>query len=155
MRLTMRTNLAMRTLMTCAANPGRMLTKGDVARACNASEHHVAQVVHALGLSGYVATQRGRAGGLRLARAPETIRVGDVFRRFESAVPFAECFAGDANTCPLTAACRLREALAAALDAFYTALDRMTLADLVGCNDGLSRLLAMAPARTPACIRAV
>lgn len=155
MRLTMRTNLAMRTLMTCVANPGRMLTKGDIARACNASEHHVAQVVHALGQSGYVATQRGRAGGLRLARAPEAIRVGDVFRHFESSVPFAECFAGDANTCPLTAACRLREALAAALDAFYTALDRMTLADLVGCNDALGKLLAMAPARTPACIRAI
>ncbi|MCC6306769.1 MAG: Rrf2 family transcriptional regulator [Rhodobacteraceae bacterium] len=154
MRLTMRTNLAMRTLMACAANPGRMLTKGDIARACNASEHHVAQVVHALGQAGFVSPRRGRGGGLRLARTPEAIRVGDVVRHFESPVPFAECFAGDANTCPLTAACRLRDAFAAALDAFYTALDRVTLLDLVGGNVVLGRLLAVGPTRAPACVRA-
>lgn len=151
MRLTMRTNLAMRTLMTCAVNSGRTVTKGEIAAACNASPHHVAQVVHALGLLGFVATQRGRSGGLRLARPAETVRVGEVFRHFEAGVPFAECFDGAANTCPLAPACRLRDALAAALDAFYAALDRITLADLVRCNDALEGVLALTPPRRAAC----
>lgn len=145
MRLTMRTNLAMRIMMTCAVNAGRTVRKAEIAAACHASEHHVAQVVHALGQHGLLVTRRGRAGGVRLARPPEAIGVGEVFRRFEATVPFAECFEGGENRCPLTPACRLRDALHAALGAFYAALDRLTLADLAHGNDPLARLLALAP----------
>jgi Rrf2 family transcriptional regulator, nitric oxide-sensitive transcriptional repressor len=52
MRLTTRTNLAMRTLMFCAANPGRIVRKSEVATACNASENHLAQVIHLLARAG-------------------------------------------------------------------------------------------------------
>ncbi len=48
MRLTTRTNLAMRTLMFCAVNPGRIVRKHEVAEACGASENHLAQVIHLL-----------------------------------------------------------------------------------------------------------
>lgn len=144
MRLTTRTNLAMRTLMFCAANPGRIVRKHEVAETCNASENHLAQVIHLLAQRGYLRTVRGRAGGLMLARPPETITVGEVFRSFESALPFTECFAGDENTCPLSAACRLKCVLAEALDAFYAALDRATVADLVTGNAELTGLLRVA-----------
>ncbi|SEM83352.1 hypothetical protein SAMN05216227_100359 [Pseudorhodobacter antarcticus] len=36
MRLTLRTNLALRTLMFCAVNGGRTLRKREVAQACGA-----------------------------------------------------------------------------------------------------------------------
>ncbi|MFZ1338666.1 MAG: Rrf2 family transcriptional regulator, partial [Paracoccaceae bacterium] len=35
MRLTTRNNLAMRTLMFCAVNPGRIVRRQEVAAACN------------------------------------------------------------------------------------------------------------------------
>jgi len=44
MRLTMRTNLAMRTLMFCAVNPGRTVRKAEIASYCNASENHLGLV---------------------------------------------------------------------------------------------------------------
>lgn len=147
MRLTIRTNLAMRTLMFCAVNPGRTVRKSEIADLCNASENHLGVVVNMLGQAGYVATARGRHGGIRLARPAPEISVGEVFRLFESCVPFAECFAAADNHCPLSACCRLRLALADAVEAFYAALDRVTLADLVDGNDPLSALLSLDGAR--------
>jgi len=146
MRLTTRTNLAMRTLMFCGVNPDSVVTKGEIARACHAKETHIAQVVNLLSQKGYLKTTRGRGGGIVLARAPEEINVGEVIRAFEDTTAFAECFQGAENTCPLTPACRLRSALTVALGAFYGALDGLTLEDLVGGNDPLRALLSLEPA---------
>lgn len=148
MRLTIRTNLAMRTLMFCAVNNGRIVRKHDVAAACNASENHLAQVVNTLAQEGFIETQRGRAGGLRLARPMADISVGEVLRSFEGALPFAECFDPEANTCPLRDACLLRDALQQAVEAFYATLDRWSLADLVADNAALDRLLHLSGARS-------
>jgi Rrf2 family nitric oxide-sensitive transcriptional repressor len=144
MRLTMRTNLAMRTLMFCAVNEGRIVRKAEVAAACNASENHLAQVIHKLAQAGFVATVRGRSGGLQLSKQAAAISVGDVVRSFEAGVPFTECMdgaPGAAAQCPLAAVCRLKCAFAEALAAFYVSLDRLTLADMVRDNCGLDRLL--------------
>ena len=93
MRLTKQTSYAIRILMYCAANPDRLVTKAEIAEVCNASENHLAQVVHQLGQLGYLATHRGRKGGLELARAPAEIGIGEVFRALEAPMPVAECFA--------------------------------------------------------------
>lgn len=152
MRLTTRTNLAMRTLMFCAVNPGRIVRKHEIAEACNASENHLAQVVNTLAQRGFIETQRGRAGGLRLARPMEEIGVGEVLRAFEAVLPFAECFDLATNTCPLHEACLFREALLSALEAFYASMDRHSLADMVADNEALEHLLRQpGPARTPSC----
>ena len=144
MRLTTRTNLAMRTLMFCAANPDRIVRKREVAEACNASENHLAQVIHLLAQQGYLRTVRGRAGGLMLGRSPERITVGEIFRHFEAGLPFAECFAGDECHCPLVGSCRLKSALTEALAAFYGKLDAISVADLMRDNTDLNRLLKVA-----------
>lgn len=143
MRLTVRTNLAMRALMFCAVNSDRVVRKADIAESCNSSENHLGVVINMLGQTGFIETARGRNGGIRLKVAPEALSVGQVFRVFEANVPFAECFAGTDNHCPLTATCRLRGHLSVALEAFYTTLDKVTLADLVKDNSGLHSLLEL------------
>lgn len=145
MRLTTRTNLALRVLMTCGINHGEKLRTADIAERCNASVHHLLQVVHTLQENGFVETLRGRGGGLKLSRDSEEISIGEVFRIFESGTPFAECFSPEGNTCPLISACRLRNYITRALDAFYHELDMVTLQDLVRGNCGLRELLEMAP----------
>ncbi|MDM7931485.1 Rrf2 family transcriptional regulator [Tabrizicola sp.] len=143
MRLTTKTNLAARVLMACAVNDGLTLRSSEIAQTCNASLNHLLQVVNALQASGFVETIRGRNGGLRLARPADQISIGEVFRVFEASVPFAECFAPDTNTCPLSASCRLRGYVARAVEAFYHELDMVTLADLTKGNCGLAGLLAV------------
>ena len=98
MRLTIRTNLAARVLMYCAVNMGRTVRSADIAEACNASGNHMAQVIHQLQLNGFVATQRGRSGGLQLAMPPERISIGQGFRTFEAGGPLTPCLAPPAKS---------------------------------------------------------
>ena len=151
MRLTLRTNLAMRTLMHCAVRFPESLRTADVARACNASFHHVAQVVNKLESEGFLNTARGRGGGISLAMASDDISVGKVVRLFEGDMPFAECMNADRNTCPLTDTCRLRNYIARAVEAFYHELDMVTLSDLVKGNCGLEQLLGMSRSLAAEC----
>lgn len=134
MRVTKRTNIAMRLLMFCAARPGHLATKSEIARCCQISENHLAQVVNQLGQLGYLSTHRGRNGGFALARPAQEITVGEVFRRIEGELPLAECFRDTEPACPLQPFCRLRPTLAEAAQAFYRHLDGITLASLVSEN---------------------
>ena len=145
MRITKRTNIAIRALMFCAVNMDRRVTKHDIAEACNSSENHLGQIVNQLAQLGFLETTRGRGGGLTLARAPGQISLGEVFRLLEADVPVAECFADVDNTCPLTDACRVKEAIAAALDAFYSHMETITLDTLICDNHALETMLAMTP----------
>lgn len=142
MRLTTRTNLAMRALMFCAVNQDRTVRTSEVAERCNASENHLGQVINTLSHAGYVQTVRGRGGGLRLAQVPTMISVGQVMRMLEAATPFTECFHADGNTCPIVQVCKLKPVLSTALAAFYAELDKVTLEDLVAGNTGLEQLFA-------------
>lgn len=142
MRITKRSNIAMRVLMYCAANAEGLVTKSEIADRCNTSESHLAQVINKLARLGYLRTQRGRSGGVALARPAEQIVIGEVFRHLEAPVSAAECFADVDNTCPLVSACRLRVALAGAVQAFFARLDEITLDALVCDNPGLKALLA-------------
>ncbi|MFV0512952.1 MAG: RrF2 family transcriptional regulator [Jhaorihella sp.] len=141
MRITKRTNIAIRLLMYCAANQDRLVTKAEIADCCNISENHLAQVINQLGQLDYLRTQRGRNGGMSLARSADRIRVGHVFRHVEGSLPVNECFADTDNTCTLSASCRLKLALADAAQAFYAALDDITLDSLVCGNTDLMNIL--------------
>ena len=153
MRLTIRTNLAMRVLMTCAVNPGISITKSDIAEKCNASKNHLGQVIRQLGHLGYIRALRGRNGGMYLAMPANEIRVGAVFRIFEADLPFAECFDVKENNCPLIDSCWLRPALKTAVEAFYTSLDTLSLSDLVEGNQDLETILNMPVRQTPGGLR--
>lgn len=144
MRLTTRTNLALRALMYCGANEGRSVRTRDIATACGVSENHLVQVIHALGRQGFIVTQRGRSGGLRLARPMAEIAIGAVVRALEGGIPFVECLGpGDGTAdCPLRGICRLTCVLADAVEAFYRHLDAVSLADLVAGNHALRDQLA-------------
>ena len=130
--------------MFCAVNHGRVVRKHEVAEACNASENHLAQVIHKMAQAGFITTIRGRLGGLKLRREAATIRVGEVVRCFESTVPFTECMEHGGGNCPMAGCCRLKCAFADALVAFYASLDRLTLSDLVVDNTDLNKLLKVA-----------
>lgn len=142
MRITKRSNIAMRVLMFCAANPDRLVTKSEIAQRCNTSESHLAQVINRLAQLGYLHTQRGRAGGITLKRKALDIQIGEIFRSLEHYAPTKECFADVDNSCPLITACRLRFAISEAAEAFFAHLDGITLDALVCGNDALFAILS-------------
>jgi len=143
MRLTVHTDYALRTLLYLGLHGERLGSIRAIAQAYDISENHLTKVVHRLGRGGFVNTVRGRGGGIRLARPPAAIRIGDVVRRTEEDMALVECF-GSANTCRITAACRLRGAFDEALRAFLAVLDGYTLADLLGAPEMLADTLGLA-----------
>ncbi len=140
MRLNLQSDYALRLLMHLAANPDRLVRVRDVADRFRISQNHLMKVAFLLGKEGFIQTVRGRAGGLRLARKPESIRVGDVVRRMETGIPLVECFSAEPGGCLISGACRLKGVLQEALGAFLGVLDRYTLADLAA-NPKLRALL--------------
>ncbi len=140
MRLNLQSDYALRLLMHLAANPDRLVRVRDVADRFRISQNHLMKVAFLLGKEGLIQTVRGRAGGLRLARKPESIRVGDVVRRMETGIPLVECFSAEPGGCLISGACRLKGVLQEALGAFLGVLDRYTLADLAA-NPKLRALL--------------
>ncbi|MFL5287932.1 MAG: Rrf2 family transcriptional regulator [Rhodopila sp.] len=135
MRLTTFSDYTLRTLI-CLAVRGQS-TIADIARLYGISEAHLNKVIHQLGLAGDIETIRGRGGGIRLARPPETINVGTVVRRTED-LALVTCLEGGARL--IASCCMLQTALQEALAAFLTVLDRYTIADLIA-SPALVRLL--------------
>lgn len=139
MQLSLHTDYALRTLMTLATTSDR-LSVDAIARRHEISANHLAKVAQALQANGFVETVRGRSGGMRLARQPSDIVVGDVVRRFENLESFVGCLS-ESGTCAILGICGLTPALRGALDAFLAHLDGFTLADITDNGAALRQRL--------------
>lgn len=145
MRLTIYTDFSLRVLMFLALKGDGLATIAEVAKAYGISKNHLMKVTYQLGLAGYVETVRGKGGGMRLARRPQDIVIGEVVRHTEPDMALVPCFAPDDASCAILPSCALRGALSGARDAFLSALDEHTLADLVRPRAPLQKLLSFKP----------
>ncbi|PWK69019.1 iron-responsive transcriptional regulator RirA [Aminobacter sp. AP02] len=143
MRLTRQTNYAMRILMYCAANDGRLSRVPEIATAYTVSELFLFKILQPLVEAKLVETVRGRNGGVRLAKPADQISLFDVVRVTEESFAMAECFENDAAECPLVDSCGLNSALREALNAFFEVLARYTIADLVAARPNMRDLLGL------------
>lgn len=129
------TDLGLRIIMRLAVlDAGEPASTARLAEQLRVSPTHAAKVVAELSKLGVVETRRGRSGGLRLADDAREISVGRLIRDLEGAREVVEC--EGSNPCPLRHGCRLRSALARAQEAFYAALDPLTVADVVAAPTG-------------------
>lgn len=131
MRLTTFSDYTLRVLMFLALSRDRLATIPEIAAAYGISENHLMKVVHQLARGGVVESVRGKGGGIRLALAPEAIRLGGIVRASEGAAPIVECLAEEGAGCRIAPACKLSSVLTRAFNALYATLDEYTLADLV------------------------
>ncbi len=143
MRLTVYTDYALRLLMYLAVKDEGLATIAEIAAGYAISKNHLMKVAHRLGVAGYVETVRGRNGGLRLAKPPEAIRIGEVVRHTEPDMALVPCFHPVDAFCPIDPCCVLPYALAKAEVAFIGVLDGYTLADLAGPRASLRSLLSI------------
>ena len=141
MKLTTFSDYTLRVLMYLALNRERLATIPEIAAAYEISENHLMKVVHQLARSGVIDSVRGKGGGIRLARAPEDIRLGEIVRSSEGRAPIVECLAEDVSACCIAPACRLTAILVSAFDALYATLDEYTVADLVRSPKSLNAIL--------------
>ena len=104
-----------------------------VAKASSVPTAYLEQLIGPLRRAGLVESTRGAQGGYQLARPPDAVRVGEVYRAMEGPVAPMECVSEDITeqTCPLIEGCETRPVWLKMRDAIAFTLDSMTLADLI------------------------
>jgi len=115
-----------------------------VAKESSVPPTYLEQLIAPLRKAGLVESTRGARGGYQLARPPETVRVGEVYRVMEGPVAPMDCVSEDPadQTCPLIEGCETRPVWLKVRDSIVDTLDSMTLADLI--RDRQTRRIARA-----------
>lgn len=125
MRMTRQAEIAIDVLVLCALKVGSTtpVTTGTAAVHAGTTKNHAAQVVARLSRNGYLVSERGRMGGLRLARPAAEINIGTVLRLADSAIGGV---LGQGMATPAFAALHR-----AAWETYLATFDAFTIADLV------------------------
>ena len=143
MRLTRQTNYAIRILMYCAANSGKLSQVPEIANSYNLSEAFLFKILKPIIKHGFVLSVRGRNGGIQLAKPAGQIKLSEVVKITEDSFAMADCFEADGTDCPLVNHCGLNRALNEALNAFFAVLDQYTIEDLINHHSGIEQLLGL------------
>jgi Rrf2 family cysteine metabolism transcriptional repressor len=104
----------------------------EIARQSNVPPAYLEQLIAPLRRASLVESKRGARGGYMLAREPELIRIGDIYRVMEGPIAPMDCVSEDLSdqTCPLIDGCETRPVWLKVRDSIIDALDSTTLADL-------------------------
>jgi Rrf2 family nitric oxide-sensitive transcriptional repressor len=143
MQLTLHTDYSLRVLVYLAQKTDGLATISEISKFYQISRNHLVKVVHHLAHHHFIQTTRGKYGGIRLARAPELISVGEVVRRMEPSFDIVECFNSTNRPCVVSPVCALKEILYKASIEFLGILDRYTLADAIVKNAQTEQIFSL------------
>lgn len=124
----------MRAMVSLARMYGRgPVPLSEVATDSAVPPAYLEQLLGPLRKAGLVCTTRGAHGGYELARAPEDVRVGEVYRVMEGPIAPMSCVSEDSDEdlCPMIDGCATRLVWLKVRDSITEALDSTTLADLL------------------------
>lgn len=134
MKLTRFSDIGLRVLMYLAKETRTPpVTVSEVSQQFDVPHNHLVKVVGTMAKMGWIDAVRGRNGGIRLAIDADSLRIGSVLRVLEGDNEAIDC---EGIGCRLSSDCKLRTVLRSGIEAFYSAMDEYTLADIVGGNTG-------------------
>ena len=115
-------------------------TVKQVAEYYNISQNHLVKVVHSLGLKGYIKSEKGKGGGIRLSKPASEIKIGAVIKDMEPHFNLVTCFSTTNRPCRVEPVCALKGVLGAAMQSFFDVVDQYSLEDAVNkpCKVGIS-----------------
>ncbi|KUO56191.1 MAG: hypothetical protein APF80_00020 [Alphaproteobacteria bacterium BRH_c36] len=131
MRLTRASDFALRILILLLKTEGALSVE-TIAERLGLPKSHVMKIVSQLAAGGFVATQRGRAGGVRIMEDKGEISVGSVIRAIETEFAVVDCLGKSGPQCAFEPRCALKSAMVEATDAFLHVLDQYSVSDIAG-----------------------
>ncbi|HFD91943.1 MAG TPA: Rrf2 family transcriptional regulator [Gammaproteobacteria bacterium] len=143
MQLTLYTDYSLRVLVYLGLKGEDLATISEIAEHFGISRNHLVKVVHNLATHNFIHTVRGKGGGMRLARSPDLVNIGDVVRHTEPNFNIVECFEKDNQGCAIKPICKLKGALHRASRSFMNVLDEYTLADVLQNREDLNKIIFM------------
>lgn len=130
MRVSARSDYAVRALIEVAARPGEPVTADQVSRAQEIPLKFLLGILGDLRRAGLVRSQRGPSGGYLMDREPASITVADIMRAVDGPLASVQGSRPESMQYP-GAAARLQEVWVALRASLRTVLEAVTLADLV------------------------
>jgi len=128
MQLTRHTDFSLRVLIYLSLNKSEQLvTINEISEHFKIVKNHLTKVVNHLAQKGYIETVRGKNGGIRLAKKPAEIKLGDVVQAMEMNLEVIDC---TKPLCPLINNCKLKRVLNEAKQSFLTTLNNYSIKDL-------------------------
>ena len=122
---------ALRVMLDLAENQAdRYIPLRDIAKRQEISEKYLETILPVLIKHRYLEGLRGKGGGYRLTREPESYTIGSILKLLEQSIAPVTCLEGGENHCPRTAECKTRpmwEGLHKMIDDYF---EGITLADL-------------------------
>jgi Rrf2 family protein len=138
MRLSKKGEYAVRALVEIGfeshARPNALIQISTVATRTNIPEKFLEQILLALRNGGILKSKRGVEGGYSLAKAPESITLGEVIRLLDgplAPIPCVSLSAYERCSCPDEESCGLRIAMQQVRDAIAGILDNYPLSQLI------------------------
>ena len=131
MKISSKEQYGLRAMAELAARYGQgPVPLAEIAAAQGLSRDYLEQIVPALREAGLVQSTRGAHGGYQLARAPETMTVGQVLRALEGEILPLPCVSKDVAECDRSHMCAARTVWTKVHARVSETLNEMTLADL-------------------------
>ncbi len=132
---------ALRAAIALAEHYGQgLLSSAAVAERESIPDRFCENIVGDLKKAGLFFSEKGKAGGYRMARPPGEICVAEVLRAIDGPIAPAECVSAGARQrckeCPGEGECHMRDVFVRARVALLTVYEGVTLADLVALRRG-------------------
>lgn len=146
MHLTLKSDYALRLIMTAPPPTGEPRSLADIAETLSVSRNHLHKVAQELTSIGVLESIAGRSGGIRLKEKALALTVGDVVRRTEP-LGAVTCLQDkpSQDACVLDRGCTLKNLLRDAEQAFLRELDSVSLGALVQDNREVLVMLGLGP----------
>ena len=126
---------ALRVMLDLAENQrNNYIPLRDIAKRQEISEKYLETILPVLIKNNYLEGLRGKGGGYKLSREPETYTIGSILKLLESGIAPVACLEGEENHCARACKCKtlpMWETLYKMIDEYF---EGITLADL--CENG-------------------
>ncbi len=128
MRLSSKSQYGLKACYILALNyPERCVSASSLEKEIAVSGKYIEKIMRMLAGSGIVTAVRGVAGGYKLARAPQSVTVGDIARALEDNMEIVDCI----SFCDCPDGCASGEVWRRLYDGINAVLDSMTLQTMI------------------------
>lgn len=130
-------------LQLAQLSEGEYLTLGQIAEREGVSVANAGKLLWLLNKAGLVRSIRGTKGGYRLARPAADIRLNEIIKVLDDNVLEGHCksYTGVLEVCVHTGNCGIRPVIVSLHEIVQAALSEITLAQLIGTEDGVGATL--------------
>ncbi len=130
MLITRQADYAVRIVIYLAQHYGKTLTAGVLAEKTNVPKSFLPRIVSTLSNRRIVVTEKGKKGGVKLAKPPEEITVYEVIEAIDG-TPFMNVCVDREDVCPYTSFCKMHELWKELQEHIVSKLKNTTISDVL------------------------